>query len=114
MKKLLMLLAIVALPFLANAQTVKLGYVNAQEIFNLMPELDSIEKEMTDYNAKNMEYMQAMEKELSDKAEKYEAEKDKMSEAIRKVTEEELQALYQRYQAAYQTLSVESQQNKLS
>lgn len=112
MKKFLFVAVLAILPFLVKAQSVKFGYVNAQEIFQLMPELDSIEKELAEYNAKNTEYMQAMEQELSEKAEKYEQEKDKLSEAIRKVTEEELQSLYQRYQTAYQTLQMETQKKQ--
>ncbi|MDO4190143.1 MAG: OmpH family outer membrane protein [Bacteroidales bacterium] len=112
MKKLFFVAILAIVPFLVNAQSIKMGYINAQEIFSLMPELDSIEKEMSEYNAKNLEYMQAMEQEFSEKAEKYEQEKDKLPDAIRKVTEEELQAMYQRYQTAYQTLQAETQKKQ--
>ncbi len=113
MKKLLIIAVLAILPFWASAQSMKFGYVNAQEIFTLMPELDSIEKVMAEYNATNMEYVQAMEKEISEKYDKLEQEKDKLTDAIRKVTEEELQSLYQRYQTAVQTLQAESQKKQM-
>ena len=100
---------VMALPFFAIAQEVKLGYINSQEVMMLMPEINDIEKKMADYNAQNTKYMQDMEKEIQDKMAKYEAERENMSDAIRKVQEEDLNEFYRRYQNAQQTLYTEMQ-----
>lgn len=110
-KKLLLVLALV-MPFILSAQEVKMGYVNSQEVLMLMPELSDVEKQMADFNEKNQKYLQDMQKEIEDKMAKFEKEKDTMTEAIRKVQEEDLQLLYQRYQTAQQTIYQEYQQQQ--
>lgn len=109
MKKGFLFLALVALPFLAFGQELKFGYINAQEVMMAMPEIGEIEKQLAEFNAQNTKYMQDMEKEIQDKAAKYEKERATLSESIRKVQEEDLQGLYQRYQNAQQTLYTEMQ-----
>ena len=59
-----------------------------------------------------MKYLQDMEKEIQDKYVKYEQEKDNMTEAIRKVQEEELMGLQQRFQTTYQALQQEAQKKQ--
>ena len=110
-KKLLLVLALV-MPFILSAQEVKMGYVNSQEVLMLMPELSDVEKQMADFNEKNQKYLQDMQKEIEDKMAKFEKEKDTMTDAIRKVQEEDLQLLYQRYQTAQQTIYQEYQQQQ--
>lgn len=110
MIKRIALAALVALlPMLAIAQEVKLGYINSQEVLMLMPEVDAVEKQMSEFNEKNTKYLQDMQKEIQDKAAKYEQEKATMTDAIRRVQEEELQGLYERFQTAQQTLYQETQ-----
>lgn len=109
MKKRIILLFAIALPLAAMAQELKFGYISTQEVMMLMPEVSALEKQMADFNAQNTKYMQDMQKELEDKMAKYEQEKANLSEAIRKVQEEDLQELYRRYQTAAQTLQTEGQ-----
>ena len=97
------------LPLLAMAQDVKLGYINTQEVLMMMPEVDALEKQMMDFNEKNTKYLQDMQNEIQNKANKYEEEKATLTDAIRRVKEEELQSLYERFQTAQQTLYQESQ-----
>ena len=100
------------LPLFAAAQTVKLGYINSQEVMMMMPEVNDVEKQLAEFNEKNMKYLQDMEKEIQDKYVKYEQEKDNMTEAIRKVQEEELMGLQQRLQTTYQALQQEAQKKQ--
>ena len=110
-KKLLLVLALV-MPFMLSAQEIKMGYINSQEVLMLMPELNEVEKQMADFNEKNQKYLQEMQKEIEAKMAKFEQEKDNMTEVIRKVQEEDLQLLYQRYQTAQQTIYQEYQQQQ--
>ena len=104
MKKLTLFVAILAMSPLLGAQNIKLGYINAQEVMMLMPEISQIEKEMADYTAKNQQYMQDMQKEIQEKAAKYEQQADSLTDAIRKVKEQELQTLYSETQNKQQKL----------
>ena len=110
-KKLLLVLALV-MPFMLYAQEIKMGYINSQEVLMLMPELNEVEKQMADFNEKNQTYLQEMQKDIEAKMAKFEQEKDNMTDAIRKVQEEDLQLLYQRYQTAQQTIYQEYQQQQ--
>lgn len=110
MIKRILIAAVVALfPLFAMAQEVKLGYINSQEVLMLMPEVDGVEKQIAEFSEKNTKYLQDMQKEIQDKAARYEQEKATMTDAIRRVQEEELQGLYERFQTAQQTLYQEAQ-----
>ena len=111
-KKITLILVAAVLPLIVMAQTVKLGYINSQEVMMMMPELGDVEKQLADFNEKNMKYLQDMEKEIQDKYIKYEQDKDNMTEAIRKVQEEELVGLQQRLQTTYQALQQETQKKQ--
>jgi outer membrane protein len=112
LKKITLILVATILPLIAMAQTVKLGYINSQEVMMMMPEVNDVEKQLADFNEKNMKYLQDMEKEIQDKFAKYEQEKENMTDAIRKVQEEELMGLQQRLQTTYQALQQEAQKKQ--
>ena len=112
LKKITLILMVALLPLFATAQTVKLGYINSQEVMMMMPEVNDVEKQLAEFNEKNMKYLQDMDKEIQDKYAKYEQEKDNMTEAIRKVQEEELMGLQQRFQTTYQALQQEAQKKQ--
>jgi outer membrane protein len=109
LKKITLILVAAVLPLFAMAQTVKLGYINSQEVMMMMPEVNNVEKELAEFNEKNMKYLQEMESEIQNKYAKYEQEKDGLTEAIRKVQEEELMNMQQRLQTTYQALQQEAQ-----
>ncbi len=111
-KKITLILMVALLPLFTTAQTVKLGYINSQEVMMMMPEVNDVEKQLAEFNEKNMKYLQDMDKEIQDKYAKYEQEKDNMTEAIRKVQEEELMGLQQRFQTTYQALQQEAQKKQ--
>jgi outer membrane protein len=112
LKKITLILVATILPLIAMAQTVKLGYINSQEVMMMMPEVNDVEKQLAEFNEKNMKYLQDMEKEIQDKYAKYEQEKDNMTDAIRRVQEEELMGLQQRLQTTYQALQQEAQKKQ--
>ena len=112
LKKITLFFVAVVLPLFTMAQTVKLGYINSQEVMMMMPEVNDVEKQLAEFNEKNMKYLQDMEKEIQDKYAKYEQEKDNMTDAIRRVQEEELMGLQQRLQTTYQALQQEAQKKQ--
>ena len=112
LKKITLILMVALLPLIAMAQTVKLGYINSQEVMMMMPEVNDVEKQLADFNEKNMKYLQEMEAEIQNKYAKYEQEKDNLTDAIRRVQEEELMGLQQRLQTTYQALQQETQKKQ--
>jgi outer membrane protein len=113
LKKITLFFVATVLPLFAMAQTVKLGYINSQEVMMMMPEVNNVEKELAEFNEKNMKYLQEMESEIQNKYAKYEQEKDGLTEAIRKVQEEELMNMQQRLQTTYQALQQEAQKKQM-
>jgi len=113
MKKLFFaLLAIVMMaPMTMKAQD-KMGYINTYEVMMLMPEVSGVETQMAEFNKTNQAQLEAMYKEMQDKAAKYEEEKATMSESIKKIKEEELQSMYERFQTAQQELQTEAQKKQ--
>ena len=72
MKKILLSLLVLAVPFVAFSQEVKIGYIDAEQIMMDMPEISDIEKQIADYNAQNTKYLQDMEAEIKSEEAKYE------------------------------------------
>lgn len=103
MKKVLILLAI-ALPMIAAAQTnVKLGYVNSQELFTLMPEVKQVQARMDSLNKQYEDMLLSMQEEYKKKLSDYEQKQATMTDAMKQIQEEELYTMQQRIQTAYQT-----------
>lgn len=108
MKKLLLALAIV-LPLSVMAQDVKVGYINAQAVMMLMPEISDVEKEMATFNEQNKKYLEEMQAEVQKKYEAYQNDQATLSDAMKKVREEEIYSMQERLQTTYQTLQQEAQ-----
>lgn len=112
MLKKLLLAALVALPMLANAQ--KFGYVNTQEIFNLMPEKATAENTLKaaadKYDAELKNLQDKFQKDLAD----FEAlEKDANAlPAIKENRQKELEELYKKIQNFQQTAQQDLQRQQ--
>jgi len=117
MKKLILLAAIAAMPFFASAQDLKFGYVNSGELLEAMPEIADYEKQIADYNAKNVDYLQGLENELRDKQAKFEEmmsdTSGKFTDKMKADAQEDLQVLYARYQRSAQDINRDTQQQQM-
>ncbi|HAC22576.1 MAG TPA: hypothetical protein DCF91_10875 [Porphyromonadaceae bacterium] len=102
MKKLVMLLLAIV-PFVgAIAQTQKIGYVKTGEIFNAMPELPGIEKQLNDLQETYQKELKNMQSEYDKKYSDFIAQGDSLTENIKMKRMQELQDLEQRMQNVYQ------------
>ncbi len=112
MIKKLLLAALVALPIMANAQ--KFGYVNSQEIFNVMPEKATAENTLKaaaeKYDAELKNLQDKFQKDLAD----FQAlDKDPNTlDAIKERRQQELEELYQKIQNFQQTASQDLQRQQ--
>ncbi len=107
MKKLLKIF--IVLVFVAgystlNAQTnAKFGYINSNELFELMPGRDTIETQLREYKATLESTIQAMMLEYQNKIQEYQVNVATMSDIIKQTKEKEITDLEARIQAFQQT-----------
>ena len=112
MKKILILIAL-ALPILASAETTtKLGYVNTQELFALLPEVKQVQSRMDSLNKQYEDMLVGMQEEYKKKVSDYEQKQATMTDAMKQIQEEELYTMQQRIQTAYQTAQQDLEQKR--
>ncbi|MBQ0137030.1 MAG: OmpH family outer membrane protein, partial [Bacteroidales bacterium] len=87
MKKIIVLL-MVALPMLANAQ--KIGYINKQELFAQMPDVKVANAELDSLQAYYENVLATMQEEYQKKLQDYQQKQATMTDAIKQITEEEI------------------------
>jgi outer membrane protein len=92
---------LVALPFAVSAQ--KIGYVNSQELFALMPEVKTAQARIDSLSTQYETMFANMQEEYKKKLAEYEQKSATMTDAMKQIQEEELYGLQQRIQTAYQT-----------
>ncbi len=97
MKKLIVLL-LMLLPFAGamNAQEAKIAFVNAGEIFTMMPEFKDMQKKMDDLNAKYKTELETMNSEFQKKYSDFVAQQDSLTENIKVRRMQEVQDMQQR------------------
>ena len=85
--------------YLVRAQDqFKLGHINSQELFNVMPEKDSAQKSLENIARQFENTLEELQVEYNKKLEDYQKNVDSMTELIRSTKENELQDLMQRIQ----------------
>lgn len=106
---------LLALFLIGNITTVKaqkIAHVDFDSLVSLMPETKSIREIAETYMNEIRQNMTDMEKEFQMKYNDYLANKDKMSELVRKMKEEDLQAMQKRMEE-YNELAEQDYQKKL-
>ncbi len=112
MKKVVLSLLVLLMPFVAFSQDLKFGYIDAEQVMMAMPEISDIEKQMSEYNAQNTKYLQDMEAEIKNEEAKYEQMKATATETMKADQEAKIQTLYQRYQTTVRTIQQDAQQKQ--
>jgi len=82
-----------------NAQAIKIGHVNTEEIFTTLPAMDSVNTKMDVYRKELTSILEEMSAEFEKKQADVEANKDKWSDAVKESKNAELVDLYKRLQA---------------
>jgi outer membrane protein len=75
------------------AQEIKIAVVNTQEVFNLLPELSDVEKEMVTYAKQYQDAMTAMEEEYNRKYSDLTSKGDTLTENIRILRVQEIEGI---------------------
>jgi outer membrane protein len=87
----------------ANAQAPKFGHIDMQALVQVMPERAVAEKQFLAFQKEIEDAYGIMQKELQDKFVDYSAKKDSMSETMRRMKEEDLNAMQERVQTYSQS-----------
>ncbi len=114
-KKIFMPVVLALFSVATFAQDAKIAYVNYQEVLMLMPEISNVEKTIANMSEENQKGLAMMQQEIQAEYQKYEAEKATMTDAIRKIKEEDIMTRQQRLQTAAQTMeqSIRTEQQRL-
>lgn len=107
MRKVLLLLVVGAIFSVAgvnvNAQNLKFGHINSQELLAAMPDRDSAEVKLKKYTETLQEQIEELQVEFNKKYQDYIQKRATFSDAIREMKEKELQEMQQRAQEFQQT-----------
>ncbi len=114
MRKILLAIFAMIMPFMAFSQEVKIGYLNAEEVLMSMPEIADLEKQMAEYNEKNTKYLEEMEAEIKREEAKYQEMGGTATATMKADQEAKLQTLYQRYQTTARTIQQDAQQKQMT
>ena len=108
----LTLLLTVAIAALADAQNLKFGHINSQELIALMSETDSARINLQLYQQDLEETMHGMEDEYNTKYTEYQRKNATWTPAVREAKEKDLQDLVQRIQQFQQTAQQDMQRQQ--
>lgn len=109
MKKLFFIIAL-ALPMLASAQ--KLGHINTQELFQQMPELNTVKAQMDTLQNMYENQLAMMQEEFNKKVQDFQQSQATMTDGVREFRQQELADLEQRIQTFYQTAQQDIQRKQ--
>lgn len=87
----------------ANAQTPKFGHVDLQALIEVMPERATAESQFVAYQKELEDALGMMQKEFQTKYLEFATKRDSLSETVRKMKEEDLQAMNERIQTYQQS-----------
>jgi outer membrane protein len=112
MKRILGLITIVILTALTTeAQTLKFGHINSEELIQAMPEFDSANIKLENLQKELTNTLELMSVELNNKSEAYNKESKNLTDIVRQTKEQELVDLNRRIQE-FQTNASTQLQNK--
>ena len=110
MKKILLIAAMAVMSFVAQAQEFKFGYVDFNELFMLMPEMDEARATIEENQKVQMEMFEEMYKEYETKMQAYQQNNATWTPAVKEMKEKEIMDIQTRLEQTQQSLQAELQQ----
>ena len=109
MLKKLIILFFAIIPLALVAQESKIAYINSQELFGMMPELNSIEAQLNTKQEQIKKNAAALEAEYNTKLEEFQKSSDDVTESILLDRQKQIQQIEERYQSFMQNSQKEVQ-----
>lgn len=97
-KIILSVIVVLCCGFVANAQEVKIGYTNVEYIMSLMPDMEQIDANVTDYGAQLNKQIQTKTQDFQQQVQTYQQSMNTMTEEARGTKEQELAKIQQEIQ----------------
>lgn len=97
-KIILSAIAVLCFGFVATAQELKIGYTNVEYIMSLMPEMEQIDADVTDYGAQLDQQIQTKTQSFQREVQTYQQAMNTMTEEARGTKEQELTKMQQEIQ----------------
>ncbi|EON77285.1 Outer membrane protein H precursor [Lunatimonas lonarensis] len=105
-------IAVLCLGFVASAQEVKIGYTNVEYIMSLMPEMEQIDADITDYGSQLDQQIQTKTRDFQQQVQSYQQSMNSMTDQARGEKEQQLTKMQQDIQKFQQDVQA-SYQRKL-
>lgn len=105
-------IAVLCFGFVASAQGVKIGYTNVEYIMSLMPEMEQIDADITDYGAQLDQQIQTKTRDFQQQVQSYQQSMNSMTDQARGEKEQQLTKMQQDIQKFQQDVQA-SYQRKL-
>ena len=102
-KTVLLLLCSVMISAAAFAQSPKFGYINSQELLQVMPEFKKADADLQAYAKSFQEQLETMGKEYQKKGQEYQTGEKSMTDAVKEVKQKELIDLQTRMESTQQS-----------
>ncbi len=116
MKRVVLTLLLIAVIFpavsFAQSQDLKFGHINVSELMSMMPERDSIRKELQEYQKMLQKEMQTMQQEYTQKIKQFQENQSQYSQLVRKSKQQEIQDMQKRIQEFQSTAQQDMQQKQ--
>ena len=110
MKKILLIAAMAVMSLAAQAQEFKFGYVDFNELFMLMPEMDEARATIEENQKVQMEMFEDMYNEYETKMQAYQQNNATWTPAVREMKEKEIMDIQARLEQTQQSFQQEIQQ----
>ena len=110
-KKFLLALALIV-PMLASAQSVKIGYLNPDEVLQAIPEYKTVQTQLVELSKKYEDQLATMRSEYNTKAEKYQKLGADEAQSIKERLAKELEEMQVRLNQFYETAQTQIQQKQ--
>ncbi len=107
----LMIVALAGMGFTVQAQNLKFGHINSQELLKAMPENDSAQAQLQRFAQQLQDQMDELQVEFNKKLQDYQSQQDQLTDLIRKTKEQELANLQKNIQD-FQTAAQQEMQKK--
>ncbi len=113
-KQLVLALGLIVAAFTLNAQTVKFGHINSEELIQAMPEYDSAQNQVMKLKEQYDLEVERIQVEINKKIDEYNKNEKTMSDLIKEAKASEIQDMQTRLQNFAQTASQDLQQKSMT
>lgn len=96
----------------AFSQSTKFGYINSQELLQLMPDITKADNDLKTFAKQYQDQLETMSKEFEKKVKDYQTSEKTMTDVVKEIKQKELQDLQARIESTNQSATEKVQKRK--